>query len=47
MTVEDFKLSLAAERYHANADYASAISGPQSPALVSFNRYSFGQDFRF
>ena len=49
--VQDFTLSLAAERYHANADYAinhGAISdGTQSPALVSFNRYSFGLDFQF
>jgi hypothetical protein len=44
--VQDFTLSLAAERYHANADYAIS-DGAQSPALVSFNRYSFGLDFQF
>jgi hypothetical protein len=44
--VQDFTLSLSAERYHANADYAVS-DGPQSPALVSFNRYSFGLDYQF
>ncbi|MES2624382.1 MAG: DUF3570 domain-containing protein [Pseudomonadota bacterium] len=44
--IHDFTLSLAAERYHSNADYAFS-DGPQSPALVSFNRYSFGLDFQF
>ncbi len=44
--VEDLTLSLAAERYRANADYA-VNDGAVSPALVTFNRYSLGLDYKF
>ncbi|MGV3592615.1 MAG: DUF3570 domain-containing protein [Gammaproteobacteria bacterium] len=44
--VEDFTVSASAERYYADADFAS-FDGLESPALVDFTRLSFGLDYRF
>jgi hypothetical protein len=44
--IEAFTLSASAERYYADADFAS-YEGPESPALVDFTRLSLGLDYRF
>jgi hypothetical protein len=44
--IEDFVLSLSAERYRADDAYGT-YDGPASPALVAFNRVSLGVEYRF
>ncbi|MDY6983790.1 MAG: DUF3570 domain-containing protein [Pseudomonadota bacterium] len=44
--IDAFTVSASAERYFADADFAS-FDGLGSPALVDFTRLSFGLDFRF
>lgn len=44
--IEAFTVSASAERYGADADFAS-YDGLESPALVDFTRLSLGLDYRF
>lgn len=44
--LENWTFTLSGERYHSNSSYGLS-NGDEAPALLSFNRYSVGLDYRF